>query len=199
MFLLAWALALLATCCHGYRVSEKVLDEVTAGEARYYSVDTPGLVIVALLSVEGDADIYASTTNRQPSHDSYEFGVASCGLDLLVLPAQRANKKVYLGVHGHIRHPNTTYLLFVILPDQEDIRRYQVWDWDHESQSQRLLIDVDSLLVANDPTLHTLLEEITVGKRPSESGGMKDTLKTIAEWGLWLLLKTLELIVEVLA
>ena len=81
---------------------------------------------MALLSVEGDADIYASTTNRQPSHDSYEFGVASCGLDLLVLPAQRANKKVYLGVHGHIRHPNTTYLLFVILPDQEDIRRYQV-------------------------------------------------------------------------
>ena len=81
---------------------------------------------MALLSLEGDADMYASTADRQPSYESYEYGAATCGLDLLVLPAQRANRKVYLGVHGHIRHENTSYQLYIILPDQEDIRRYQV-------------------------------------------------------------------------
>ena len=52
--------------------------------------------------------------------------------------------------------------------------------------------------MANDPTLHTLLEEVTVGKSRPESGGVQDMLKTIVEWGVFLLLKTLELIVEVL-
>ena len=93
---------------------------------RYYSIDAPGMMIVALLSLEGDADIYGSTSDKQPSYDSYEYMATSCGLDILVLPPDRAGRRVYIGVYGHVRHENTTYQLYIILPSDEDIRRYQV-------------------------------------------------------------------------
>ena len=73
-----------------------------------------------------------------------------------------------------------------------------MWDWDPESQKQRLLIDLDSLLVANDPILNTLLEELTKDKSVVEGGGVQHAVKTAVEWGLFLFLKMLEFVVEVL-
>lgn len=37
---------------------------------------------------------------------------------------------------------------------------FQIWDWDPESSSFRLLIDMDLLHFSNDHTLHNLLDDL---------------------------------------
>ena len=75
----------------------------------------------------------------------------------------------------------------------------QVWDWDPETNEEKLLIDVDPLVLANDPTLNLLLDTL----RGDDEGGKKrqkntTTFRTVLDWTGFLLLKTLEIAVEVL-
>ena len=76
---------------------------------------------------------------------------------------------------------------------------HKVWDWDPETQEKKLLIDADPLVLANDPALHQLLDALRgveeVGKG---RGGHYATLKAILDWTGFLILKTLEIAVEVL-
>lgn len=73
----------------------------------------------------------------------------------------------------------------------------QVWDRDVETNEEKLLIDVDPLVLANDPTLNHLLDTLR-----GYDGGRKrqnsSTFRTVLDWTGFLLLKTLEIAVEVL-
>ena len=85
-------------------------------------------MVLALYSVEGDADIYGSPTskNNKPSAESFDYMSASCGLDVIVLPMSESMRRVSVGIHGHVRHENTTYQVWVVEPEEEDVLRYQV-------------------------------------------------------------------------
>ena len=72
----------------------------------------------------------------------------------------------------------------------------QVWDRDPESNEIKLLIDADPLFLANDPSLHRLLRNLARGETAGVDG--YSTIMNILEWAGFLLLKALELIVEIL-
>lgn len=84
---------------------------------------------VALITVEGDADLYASTDVKEPAHSDSQFSSSSYGLDLVVVPSskeQSHSQRVYLSVVGHGRHEMSQYKMFIITPSNEDIMKYQV-------------------------------------------------------------------------
>ena len=123
--LLACFVSLLPRCSWEYDLREEVTGQVSAGDARFYNIDAQQSVVVALLSEEGDADIYASTSIQEPSSESYDYSSVSCGMDVIVIPLQNP-EKVHIAVCGHVRYESTSYRLYLITPSEEDIRRYQV-------------------------------------------------------------------------
>lgn len=144
-------LLLLSGGCWAYSVVEGVPGSLGAEEARHYTVDVNGLLVgepnplplspflpptppspsVALLTEEGDADLYASTVAEKPDYRDSQYGSCSCGLDLVVIPTSNgaeggAHQKVYLSVVGHSRHEVSQYKLYIIAPTKDDITKYQV-------------------------------------------------------------------------
>lgn len=84
---------------------------------------------VALVTQEGDADLYASIDMKDPGYGNGQFSSSSCGLDLIVVPwkdESRDSHHIYLSVVGHGRHQESQYKMFVITPANDDITKYQV-------------------------------------------------------------------------
>ena len=120
--------ALLPSTALGYIVTQSISDQVSAGDVVYYTLESSKLLLVVLISQEGDADLYASPTyqNSNPSCENNELSSASCGLDVVPLFMSNNLRKYTLGVFGHVRYDKTKYKLFIIEPDPEDTKRYQV-------------------------------------------------------------------------
>lgn len=179
--------------------------QVAGGEAVYYQVDVWDTVLLVLFSDSGDADLYASFKNSQPSSDDYDFLSSSCGLDVMVIPKDRntGSVKVYIMVLGHLRYENSTFRLYAIAPSAEDVQRYQVWEWDPESKTDKLVVDVDPLRIANDPELTDVLQmlgaDVTVtGKVASSKKDGGNLFSTLAEYAGLVLVKFIEIAIEVL-
>ena len=117
----------LPLACSSFEVSSSTSEKLVAGEAHYYTIDASGYVFVALISDEGDVDMFLSGSTRTPSAHDYEESSTSCGLDLVVIPANRPVQTVNLGVHAHIHHEVSRYRLYLIQPSKDDILRYQVF------------------------------------------------------------------------
>lgn len=112
-----------------YEVLNSFYGSINAGDVNYYTLESTTPVIIALYSIEGDADMYGSPTskNSKPSSESSDYMSTSCGLDVMILPMSKQVKKMSVGIYGHVRHQNTSYHLSVIAPKDDDILRYQVW------------------------------------------------------------------------
>lgn len=56
----------------------------------YLYVYHEGYINLSLKSIFGDADLYISAKNLQPTYnvDSYDFHSATCGIDVINLPAR---------------------------------------------------------------------------------------------------------------
>ena len=111
-----------------YKVINTFHDTVHAGEVKYYSLDSRSPVVLAVHSIEGDADIFGAPTskNSKPSASSFEYMSASCGLDVMVLPMSDSVRRVSVGIFGHVRHTTTQYQVWVVEPEEEDVLNYQV-------------------------------------------------------------------------
>ena len=111
-----------------YEVLNSFYDSIHAGDVNYYTLESTTPVIIALYSIEGDADMYGSATskNPKPSSESFDYMSTSCGLDVMVLPMSKQVRKMSVGIYGHVRHQNTSYHVSVIGPKDDDILRYQV-------------------------------------------------------------------------
>ena len=118
--------ALFFLHCQGFEVIEEMDAEISAGESRYYTVETGNTFIIALITDKGDADMYCSYSTKKPSSEDNDYSSTSCGMDLMVIPGEGHTQKVSIAVYGHVRHEHTTYRMYLILPSEEDIRRYQV-------------------------------------------------------------------------
>ena len=76
----------------------------------------------------------------------------------------------------------------------------QVWEQDPESMEKKLVIDVDPLVLVNDPNLTELLNTLY----GSDQGvirtqtGATDVIKKVLEWVGFVLLKIVEVGVEIL-
>ena len=79
----------------------------------------------------------------------------------------------------------------------------QIWDWDPESNVDKLLIDVDPLYFANDPTLNRLLDALTQGGvtggiHGSSSSGKESMFETVIHWTGVVIIKLAQIAVELL-
>ena len=117
--------SLLPLCSWEYELIDEITGEISAGEARHYTIDARQSVIVAVLSLEGDADIYSSLSVQDPSSENYDYSSVSCGMDVMVIPVEKP-AKVHVAVCGHVRYETTSFRLYLITPSKEDFRRYQV-------------------------------------------------------------------------
>ena len=75
-----------------------------------------------------------------------------------------------------------------------------MWDWDPESGRDVILVNFNPLEIANDYTLHRLLQQLLdsgVGVS-SERLGVWSSVANVAEWALFLLLESLKLLMEIL-
>ena len=78
--------------------------------------------------------------------------------------------------------------------------QYQVWDWDPDTNQRQLLIDIDPLVMSNDPRLFQLLEGLAGGEevQSGQRSTVYGALKTVIEWVGYVLIKGLEIAIEVL-
>ncbi|XP_023245287.1 LOW QUALITY PROTEIN: DNA repair endonuclease XPF-like [Copidosoma floridanum] len=99
-----------------------VIDDVSAGSYKYYSLGYEGLVKIKLTTQFGDADIYVSTKTTKPTYepDQYCLQSTTCGEDIVYLP-EDFKRPVSIGVYGHPSHESSRYTLLV----------YQVKDVDN--------------------------------------------------------------------
>lgn len=74
----------------------------------------------------------------------------------------------------------------------------QIWDWDPESNSTKLLIDVDPLFFANDPPLNELLDLLVEGGVVGAGSREETVVDTLIHWTGVVLVKLVEIAVEVL-
>ena len=60
-------LLLLLRTVMSFEVQNMLSDHIKSGDVRFYTVESRNPVIIALVSDTGDADVYASSTNRKQS------------------------------------------------------------------------------------------------------------------------------------
>ena len=139
--------------CRCYNVVESTSNTIVANNVVYFTIESKRPVIVALISTEGDVDLYASPTgeNPTPSGVDYHYSSTSCGLDILLLPLTEEQPKFSLGLFGHIRYDQSAYTLYVVEPSEDDFQRFQVNTgsvWSSFSLTQIILGLFDSRLPA---------------------------------------------------
>lgn len=81
----------------------------------------------------------------------------------------------------------------------------QIWDWDYDKGAQVLLIDADRMVLVNDPILVEYVQQLDGtyygGRRGGRTAKEKKTsfFKDVAEVGAAVILKILEVAIEILA
>lgn len=185
-----------------YEVVDEVEGILTAEETKHYNVESSEVLVVALLSYEGDADLYISRVSPEPNYSNYQFSSSSCGLDLVVVPTSKGagSQTVYMSVVGDGRYKESSYSLVIISPSSHDIDKYQVWERDPETGRQVLIVEYDPLQIANDHSLNLLLDELhhfsTSGKRVKDDSikGPWRSVKYVIELFFFLFLEILSFI-----
>ncbi|XP_057699922.1 UPF0669 protein C6orf120 homolog [Corythoichthys intestinalis] len=85
-----------------------VQGQVGAGNYSYLRLNHDGAVILHMLSVTGDADLYVSDATLRPSFDTYKLQSATCGRDAVAVPAEFA-RPVGIAVYGHPSHRRSDF------------------------------------------------------------------------------------------
>ena len=189
------AFTLLLSTVTSYRLVEKVSGTVSGGDTKVLHTE-PGrissILLLCLDSIEGDADLYVSHSHSRPDYEHHDVSSTTTGIDVLVVSPQ-AQSRVYMGIYGHVRHNTSSFNLYILSPSEEEVRDHQVWEYNHETQRDQLVIDIDPLLLANDPGLHRTIESMHHGGGTAAGSWIREG----AEWALWVLLKLIEFGVEV--
>ncbi|XP_066104274.1 UPF0669 protein C6orf120 homolog [Saccopteryx bilineata] len=85
-----------------------VQGQVGAGNYSYLRLNHEGRIVLAMRSLRGDADLYVSDSTLHPSFDDYELQSATCGRDLVAVPAH-FRRPVGIGVYGHPSHRDSEF------------------------------------------------------------------------------------------
>lgn len=193
--------SLLFIAVQSYELVGQLSGKVEAGEGKYYTVNPSPITLICLVSDEGDADMYVdySSTTARPDYLTHKHSAATSGIDVVTVLRNDMSSEsdaISIGIYGYITHENSSFRMYVIVPSSSDVLDHQIWEIDHESNTTKLVIDVDPLWIANDPKLHRLLESVLVqGYFQSDEASSWIIIK---DWIVWLLVNFLHLVVEVL-
>ena len=200
LFLLLWKI------CNCYSILDQLSNTISSGEPQYYTLSQRQVVIICLLSTEGDADIYVSRSSvtKQPDFDNSEYSSSSTGIDVLAVPfaPETGETSITIGIHGHFRYDESHYTLYILTPSESEVRTEQIWEFDHESLQEKLIIDIDPLWLTNDPELHRILAILSKGETKgleTAHNNSMDTLAIVKDWLVWSIFTFLKVLVEILA
>jgi len=109
------------TVCVGDYVAQTVKDEVGEGNYTYYTLSHPGNLVLHLVSVEGDADLYISSDVDHPTFnfDEHTLSSSTCGEDHVDI-SKLMRRPINIAVYGHPRFPSSRYALDVIVVEEEE-------------------------------------------------------------------------------
>ncbi|XP_061840583.1 UPF0669 protein C6orf120 homolog [Nerophis lumbriciformis] len=85
-----------------------VQGHVGAGNYSYLRLNHDGAVALHMRSLTGDADLYVSDQTLRPTFDAYTLQSATCGRDLVLVPAHFA-RPVGIAVYGHPSHRESEF------------------------------------------------------------------------------------------
>jgi len=105
----------------GDYAQQTVTKEIEEGNYTYYKITEPGRVIVRLVSLEGDADLYISAEHTNPSFelDEHAFSSTTCGVDLVDID-QEVPRPLFVGVYGYPQFSISKYELTVTIYKYSD-------------------------------------------------------------------------------
>ncbi|XP_014371183.2 UPF0669 protein C6orf120 homolog [Papilio machaon] len=105
---------------------DTVVGVVGAGNFSYWQLGHTGPLLVELISLSGDADLYVAD-NIRPSYelDKNNFSSVTCGPDIVNIPADFP-RPVGIGVFGHWSHSVTEYSIQVFLDTSAVLSEEQV-------------------------------------------------------------------------
>ncbi|XP_007948674.1 UPF0669 protein C6orf120 homolog [Orycteropus afer afer] len=85
-----------------------VQGQIGAGNYSYLRLNHEGTIVLRLHSLRGDADLYVSDSTLHPSFDHYELQSATCGQDVVSVPAH-FQRPVGIGIYGHPSHQESEF------------------------------------------------------------------------------------------
>lgn len=193
--------------CYSYNLVSKHSGTVLGGNIQYYTISVSEILILGLVSDSGDADIFVSSATSTPGSDDYEYCSVSTGLEIVVVPPRlSSSSRVTVGIQGHIRYDSSSYRLFVLNPSKTDYQDNQIWEFDPETGHKVLIIDIDTLWLANEPHLNRIMNNLAYGNNGALDEGAENNegksktqrpLKTVRDWMLWLAAVVLRILIEV--
>ena len=199
--------SLLSRPSFSYILLDKQTKSVRGGDIQHYTISYSQILILYLISDEGDADMYVSRSSvtETPNPDDYEYSSASTGRDVIAVP-HYGESSLSLGIHGHIRYDQSKYRLFLLVPSKKDYEEYQIWETDPETGKPALVIGMDTLWMANQPRLHRSLDKLANSSfaydgldDDVDEGKSSQFFTALKDWVLWIAMILLKIIVEVLA
>ncbi|XP_078593165.1 UPF0669 protein v1g209471-like [Branchiostoma floridae x Branchiostoma japonicum] len=115
--ILMYAVTFLATLVLASKrdyVLQSFNGNVGAGNYTYYQMYREGEVTLLVETLEGDADIYVSSTSLSPDFDNYDMNSVTCGEDKVEIPSDM-KRPVGIGIYGHPSHDSTRYRFTVLV------------------------------------------------------------------------------------
>ncbi|KAM6185271.1 UPF0669 protein C6orf120 homolog [Rhynchocyon petersi] len=85
-----------------------VQGQIGAGNYSYLRLNHEGKIVLQMRSLRGDADLYVSDSTLHPSFDDYELQSATCGQDVVSVPAH-FQRPVGIGIYGHPSHQESEF------------------------------------------------------------------------------------------
>lgn len=113
--------------------------DIGAGNFTYYRLTLEGFVIIRLVSLEGDADLYLSSSSLKPTWEAYESKSTTCGPDELLVDHD-LERPIGIGVYGYVTEEYTIFQLSVFVdPTQKDsYPTYVDVDMENSSAQEKL-------------------------------------------------------------
>ncbi|XP_060074351.1 UPF0669 protein C6orf120 homolog [Ylistrum balloti] len=163
---------------------QTINDTIGAENYTYYRVTGVGRLRLELVSMQGDADLYASHITLTPTYNDYELKSTTCGIDIVDIPAY-LQRPIGVAVYGYpVKSNESIYSLSVYFVDQYDDEDYSFLD------SKYHLTDTDGA------------SRVGAGQRDQKSQQThqhtEEEEKTISDFVWTILLTILKVVFEVL-
>ena len=139
---------------------QNVPGKVGAGNYTYFQLNFEGALLLELETLEGDADLYVSEKVQRPTFDLEEHSLSSwtCGLDAVFIP-KTMTRPIYIGVYGHPRYEQSTYLMSAdVLPQSvDDLDGYMDLEDDERQKATFKYKNEDESYRKETPEVHKAL------------------------------------------
>lgn len=120
---------------------QSVSRTIYAENFTYYHLSIEGWLRLELHSIEGDVDLYVSSSTLQPSFLEYELKSETCGVDIVEVSSVM-KRPVGIGIYAHPFYPQSTFKLEIVFIAQHEpddyaqlVNRYHFYeDYDYNEE-----------------------------------------------------------------